>query len=593
MADLTVGKESGDYRFFYGVKKDDRLPSLLNLFNNLEDEGMLTRSVRDFSSLDDLRNKGGQACAFVIELVERLFESAAMNEHNVLTIVRERLHIDASYRDSYYTYFSQQHFEVPRYSNRLTFFAGELSPDNWHDECERDDDPLRPYASCVINPLSQGAVGKTYIDPMVLLHDASVRVRVSDFKINVYGHPFHISAFPYRKQDVESNRCAEVTLLNLLGYYSNEYPDYARVEGSGIRRLEERYTYERNVPSKGISYLTFTRVLTDLGFYPRLYAAQSLPRGGSWSDSQDESFQRLMHYYVESGIPVAVNPAPSNTEDGHSLLCIGYKERLDPASALERADETRIVCDYVEEEGSGQPCDTDAHARRFTRQPFAVSLTDAADYYDEYVVIDDNQFPYTIRSSQALSIHPRMRNAFLVAPLSRRMALDAIDAREKFIAIVADPKNGVLNWGSKYLSELQENKGMNCIDVVMRQFLASSKHFRRERVRQVKEPFRRLIYSEIPMPHFVWVCELYERSEFVERRPDERRAFAEIVIDATSASNDSVTGSTILMNYPDFIGFRSPECRTNDFERAWPAPRDGAGVDPYLENLTAAGWTTN
>ncbi len=37
------------------------------------------------------------------------------------TIVQEFYHIDPSYRDTYYTYFSNQHFQVRRYSRRLSF----------------------------------------------------------------------------------------------------------------------------------------------------------------------------------------------------------------------------------------------------------------------------------------------------------------------------------------------------------------------------------------------------------------------------------------------------------------------------------------
>lgn len=38
------------------------------------------------------------------------------------TIIQEFYHIDSSYRDTYYTYFSNQHFQVKRYSRRLSFF---------------------------------------------------------------------------------------------------------------------------------------------------------------------------------------------------------------------------------------------------------------------------------------------------------------------------------------------------------------------------------------------------------------------------------------------------------------------------------------
>ena len=585
-------------RFFYQVNEDRAFEALHSLFLDLEADGMIPSYVNEVTSVEQLESQGGQAASFITHLVMGLLKSPAIEPPHALTIVRERLHIDATYRDSFYTYFSQQHFRTQDVSSRITIFAGLISDQSWHDEC--DAGRARPLASCVVNPLEPGAIGRTLIDPGVWIHDERVSLRLSDFKINVYGHPFIISAFPYRKQDVESNRCAEVTLINLIEYYANEYPDYALVRGSGIRDLEERYTYERNTPSRGISYLTFTRVLSDLGFYPRLYAASSLPTGRSWSDDPDDSFQRVMHYYVESGIPVAVNPAPDSTGDGHSLLCVGYRQWGDFESAARRADKSAIVFDCYTREGviaDGRPTNTpratevDVRSRKgegsgIAHSTLAISLTDSADYFDSYSVIDDNQFPYTIRDAHHLTIQPGMRNAFLVAPLSKRMALDAIDAREKFIALISDPKHGILNWAGSYLQASGNGTKRRRADVVMRVFLASSKHFRRTRVQQIKEPVRRSIYTEIAMPHYVWVCEVYERDSFRAEDPSCRKAFGEIVIDATSVSSNSITGNVIIMNYPELIGFRTPESRTNALEHIHRVSL--CLLSPYQDNLKVA-----
>lgn len=41
-----------------------------------------------------------------------------------ITVVQEGYHIDRSFRDTYYMYFSNQHFQIKRYSRRLSFFKG-------------------------------------------------------------------------------------------------------------------------------------------------------------------------------------------------------------------------------------------------------------------------------------------------------------------------------------------------------------------------------------------------------------------------------------------------------------------------------------
>ena len=45
------------------------------------------------------------------------------------TIIQEMHHIDRSFRDTYYAYFSNQHFDVKRYSRRLSFIRGIIEAD--------------------------------------------------------------------------------------------------------------------------------------------------------------------------------------------------------------------------------------------------------------------------------------------------------------------------------------------------------------------------------------------------------------------------------------------------------------------------------
>ena len=51
-------------------------------------------------------------------------EKLLRNLPRPFTIIQETHHIDRSFRDTYYTYFSNQHFDVKRYSRRLSFIKG-------------------------------------------------------------------------------------------------------------------------------------------------------------------------------------------------------------------------------------------------------------------------------------------------------------------------------------------------------------------------------------------------------------------------------------------------------------------------------------
>ena len=55
-------------------------------------------------------------------------------------------------------------------------------------------------------------------------------------------------------------------------------------------------------------------------------------------------------------------------------------------------------------------------------------IINSADFYEDYVVVDDNQPVYQVRSFDNLSLYPNMRVENLAVPLYKRMFLDAPDA---------------------------------------------------------------------------------------------------------------------------------------------------------------------
>lgn len=170
------------------------------------------------------------------------------------TIVQENYHIDRSFRDTYYMYFSNQHFNVKRFSLRLSFFIGEYGLERYFSSKEENSDELERnfIGCCVINPLIAGSLGRTLIAPQYALRseDMPAYMRLSEFKVHIYGRTLSVRAFPYRMQDQETMCCAEVTLLNMLEYYSNSYNDYKAVVPSEIIEKVKEHSHERVLPSR-------------------------------------------------------------------------------------------------------------------------------------------------------------------------------------------------------------------------------------------------------------------------------------------------------------------------------------------------------
>lgn len=475
------------------------------------------------------------------------------------TIIQEMYHIDRSFRDTYYAYFSNQHFDVKRYSRRLSFIRGVIGASGFYSSNKDTQKEIAQnfMGACVINPLSTGVIGRTLIDPQFLISksDRPVYVRLSDFKLHIYGKEFSVKAFPYRMQDEETMRCAEVTLLNMLEYYSNSYIDYRNVVPSEILNMEQKHSHERVLPSRGTSYPVLTKILSEFGFSPRLYSLSAIERYNLSQVTQEDELKRLLHYYIESGIPVALNLLPiGNNGAGHSMVCIGHGN-VNP-DLIKKAKKHKWIS--------------------WEHRKHCHPIIDSADFYDRYVIVDDNQPVYRVRSFRQLSLYPDMKVENIAVPLYKRMFLDASDASAIVRTVLHHEQLGIDNWSDGFLKPQE--------DVIIRLFMASSKSLKEYRSGTLMNMFAREAYAMVPMPRFVWVCEIYRENDY-----DALNAFAEIVIDATSVPGRGHTArSLILMHYPNVLGIRFPEQAEAEFKEMLELDEDGLfpGFRKNLREIT-------
>ena len=446
-----------------------------------------------------------------------------------VTVEIEDMHIDPTFRDVYYYHYSRRLFDLSRFCTRLTFFEGVL---------DRAGNPrgqfgtVEPIGSCVITPLSTEKIGRTLLDPAYVI-EKDAMVRLSEFETTPHGKKILVRAFPFRSQDGVVTSCAEITALNMLCYYSNEYHDYPVTLPSTILGIAQQYSHERVTPTRGMTYYGLSRILSERGFFPRLHNVNAMPSIAYSGYDREAMFRHMLHWYVSSGIPVAVNTSSgAGNEEGHSLICIGY------VPARMTVDEMRAAAEPCAYQLFSQDADKN--------DAMSCSLLHSADFEREYVVVDDGQMPYSIRDYDQLSQHPRMTNENYVVALHKGMNLDALAAHEAFIAILSHRKIGLLRWAKGAVKEGSE--------VVMRMFMASSRRYKRIRVETTRSEVISQLYSNIAFPHFVWVAELYLLEDYAENKP----AFGEIVLDGTAGGILDSVQTIVLMRYPDRFLFREP-----------------------------------
>lgn len=465
-------------------------------------------------------------------------------------------------------------FDFKRYST-----SSKATPDKATDV--KDAFQAAFIGSCVINPLLDGAIGLTLLDPGKLLFKDKQNnpryIRSAIFQEEIYGRRFEVKAFPYRTQDGQFTRCTEVTLLNIFDYFGTLYPDHRTVLPSEIIFYEQEHSPSRVLPANGITYEILSSIVRNFGFSPyykqkvNIYSGRKtdesddsvLKQEGddaagikSFSayakdlnpDSLEEKIHRCLHHYVEAGIPVAVG-LKQNTGalNGHSIVCFGHGEKGN-------YEQLELICKAYRDNWN-------------KKDESKYCFIDAASFYDQYVVMDDTQFCYSLASVRDMSSQTKRKQdrdviAELVVPLNKRMVSDDAIAYDHCMKILADSEVGL---GSNYQGK----------DIILRLFLTSCRSYKAFRTATLmdgadkmtleqKQVFKNLqrTYARLPMPRFVWVCELYDGLE--DYCAD--LAFGEVVIDATNLARNQAVSSLLLAVYQTRYIFQTNERVTKGCE---------------------------
>lgn len=438
-----------------------------------------------------------------------------------MTFVTEEYYVDRVYRDSYYSYYSCKHFEYSRYCKRLFLFSGKILAGCDALISDISTQKLQEsFIGCItIRPLETGKVGRSLLNPYFFTEMRETYIRYATYDVTMFGKRLYVHAFPYSMQDGETTSCAEITILNLLDYFSKKYAEYKYFLPSEIIKIAIRNGYERHLPTKGLDYLLISKVFMEAGFYPVLYNSEKL--------EDSSKFKRILHYYIESGIPIAVG-LEINKNAKHSIICIGHG---------------RVELDRIELKQYSIPDAFDkAHH---------IWLIDSADLVRDYIVMDDNQKPYSKYGwqdgdSERPNLLGRWKPEYLMVPLYKRMFLEAADAYDICTSVLADKELGI----QKIIPEI----GTISNPFVIRIFMASARGFKRFRINKftsvnnsIKER-----YINTPFPRFVWVCEIYLKSDYPES------CIGEVIIDATAAPNVKL-GSVIIIQYPYVVFHQLPE----------------------------------
>ena len=437
-----------------------------------------------------------------------------------VTVLCEERYEDEVYRDTYYAYFARKFSRFDRDCKRLSFFEGVLKPEAFCDYGAAAENLLRERfrGVFVFKPTRYGVIGRTFLAPEKL-RLPTCYLRTASFSFFVLGHRLSLECFPYSSQDTETMTCAEITIWSIMEYFGTAFSGFRTALPSQITAELEKHSYERALPSRGSEYSWMSAIFKTFGFAPRLYDRRAFAD----DEKQRREFKKLFHYYVESGIPVAVGirGKKRGEELRHSVVCIGHGARKRQIQAPE-------VC-YMGNE---------------TVYPYI----DSAFLYESYVLMDDNQAPYQVASLGNLDGWAVSEVNTFVAPLYPQVFLEAGDVSALISAVFTDDCMGIAGLVPEFGERVDQNNPL-----ILRVFLAQSGEYQGFRAKNAETLGTAAFYGSLRLPPYVWAAEISTYAAY-----QSGKIYGEIVIDATAGRSDQLD-SLIMIRYLDHLGFRTPE----------------------------------
>ena len=512
---------------------------------------------------------------------------------HVLSIIEVPFYDDRYYRSSYSMYYYGKHFKHPNWCSRIFLFDGGLLHNCENDSsCEAESEAFfyesALIGSIVIKPIVGMEIGRTIINPKYIYGDnKNYQIRTAYYSETMNGLRMHVYGFPYSMQDGETVTCAETTILNITDYFSQRYQTYRVVFPDEISDITHANSYDRNLPSKGLSYQKVSKIFMEVGFYPRLYATKY----------ERERMLEILYSYVSSGIPVAMGINQDiKGAVGHSIVVIGTAETPFQSSAGQPITIDDLIVERIPN----------------AAMKSTVFISVLGNTKRRYFIMDDGRAPYTIGEisqamdwrygldGDALKITLKYGNNpydcydnrysrpweedidshkmdeyevnFLTVPLSKEMAMEAEDAIRCFKNLLGGTgqKKGIgyttyiynmLNRGNP-IDEILfagENEGN---PLILRIFLCAARSLKRFRYESMcqsgyKDSPWLNTYRSIHLPRYVWVCEIYTLKSLNREKPI---CLGEIVLDATASNSHlSDLSNVIMINYPGKMAYRHPK----------------------------------
>lgn len=401
---------------------------------------------------------------------------------NVRCVAIEHHYIDKDYRDTFSNFHSKRFSTPDSRCVRLHFFRRAVT----HEELKIAENVQVDYLGySVIRPTRPNCIARTLID---LKNYAGLGAYVCSCseKVTLQGTELHVEGFPFISQDADATVCAQSALWMTVRYYSNRYALYPETYPFQLTQLAKDYSIGRIYPSSGLTMWQLGESMRQLGFSPLIYDRQTF-KG---------DFDRLLYTYIESGIPVIAG-VPN-----HVVSVFGHLSDLSQCAKQHKDGFSSDFCTgWMISDDNCSPCNT---------------LLKGDGGESKYKAKDIDSF---------------------IAPLAEKIFMPAENFEEVILRLLKNSKIGIAALSPELSGE----------PLLQRMYLTTVKSFKKKLTeRGMGDPEVEGLYRQLPLPHFIWVCELSDPAEFAKGN-----VLGEVIWDATR--NVWETEGWIAIHYPEIL----------------------------------------
>ena len=403
------------------------------------------------------------------------------------TVIVENNYVCKDYRDTYTNYYSKKFSDYPSKAIRLLFFRDAVNAESWWN--------VPAYANSfvgysVIRPTRISSIGRTILSPKAC-NAVHGYLCLQKYEINFVGCSLEVEGFPFISQDTDVTVCAHAACWMCFRYFTERYSAYSEIYPYQITQLTTDLTAGRLLPSKGLTIQQVAEMFSRFGFYPRIYNRYEWEYEDADNEENQEldgeptsgnetvkssQFERLLYYYIESGIPLVLG-IPN-----HAIAAIGHTSDLQREAPEGMTFSDNYVTSLIVNDDNHMP---------YQFLPFIGSEHLFAKHVSDFKISDVEDF-----------VVPLYEKVYLAAEDVERLTKDLLESQEV----------GLLTYSN----------ALTLDDIVIRIFLTSSRSYKKRR-RELPLPHGLSeIYTQLPMPKFIWVAELFN-AQPLSARPDSRR----------------------------------------------------------------------